>query len=118
MTTPTIIINPSRDLHDAGRRNTDAAQASFVAAYERAARRLGCRVSVHLDEQDDAGLTHDQITALWQAAHDAVRESRPGRWAVSVPASELRQQARRIRGLRVGRRPQWMTPAEWAFRHT
>ena len=102
--TPTIILDPSFDLHEAGLLNTEASRASFAAAYSRAARRLGFDVALGRyqgpqEDEDHAGLSDEQCERLWQSAHDAIAQSRPGRWHVVVLAAQLRARGRKIKGL-------------------
>lgn len=102
-TTPTIVVDPQFDLAAGGRRNTDAAQASFASAYRRAAARLGFVAVVSTyssaaaaEAEDHAGYSDETIRGLWQAAHDALRESRPGRWVIRARAADLRARGRRL----------------------
>ena len=99
----TIMVDPSYDLHEGGKLNTEASQDNFFRAYARAARRLGFfavrgRYNGPDDESDAAGMDEETLAQLWQAAHDAIHESRPGRWHVAVSAGNLREIGRDIVG--------------------
>jgi hypothetical protein len=101
---PTIVLDATDDLAQAGYLRTDAAIDSFRAAFHRAARIAGVRVvngsydGPRPADADDDGLTEDQIHEVWQLCHDAIRESRPGRWGVSMKRDDIRRRAREIMG--------------------
>lgn len=99
-----LTTDASADLLDSDARNTDAAQQSFCAAWERAATWIGNAAGVEIsadasgDEQlasawrsrslsalTDAGMDRDEakdlLNDIWQSVHDCTHESRPGRWA-------------------------------------
>src|SRR5262245_18676018 len=110
MTRPTITIDPAFDLNEAGCRNTPAACESFLRAYQRAAMWLGFTAvaghyhPIHAGTYTDCELEIRQD--LWQAAHDALKETAPGRWTVNVRAADLRRQGADIVRNAVMRQPQ------------
>ena len=116
-TFPTIYLttDAAHDLANAGPNTlrSDAALASFRAAWCRAAARIGAATGLDIqasadgsDHNNDSAIAalegrmdrdeaSELITTIWQAVHDSVGENRRGRWAVDL--ARVRQVAPRIR---------------------